>query len=91
MLLGDLIMRFQDETVVSETLVALGDLALTARLTGQAAESNVSVGELVTEAVSRFVNAAGDEEWLSLIGQMSRAEDPGQDFLRRALSNLAAP
>ena len=30
---------------------------------------------------------ASDEEWLALIGQMSRAKNPGQVFLRRALSN----
>jgi hypothetical protein len=35
----------------------------------------------------RFVNGASDEEWLTLIGQMSRAENPGQIFLRHALSN----
>lgn len=91
MLLGDLIRCLRDEAVVGATLSSLGDLALTARLAVLAAESNVSVGELATEAVGRFVNTAGDEEWLSLIGQMSRAQDPAQVFLRRALSNLAAP
>jgi hypothetical protein len=35
----------------------------------------------------RFVSGASDEEWLALIGQMSRAKNPGQVFLRRALSN----
>jgi hypothetical protein len=36
--------------------------------------------------------AASNEEWLTLVGIMSRADDPGQAFLRRILSNaLATP
>ena len=37
--------------------------------------------------IGQFVNGASDEEWLTLIEQMSRAEDPGRVFLRRALSS----
>jgi hypothetical protein len=86
MLLGEVIARFEDEAFVSETLFALDDLALTARVATLAAENNVSAGEFAMQAIGRFVNGASDEEWLTLIGQMSRAEDPGQVFLRRALS-----
>ena len=86
MLLGDIIARFQDEAVVSETLFSLGDLALTASVVARAAENNVTTGELAVELVGQFVNHATDEEWLTLIGQMSRADDPGQVFLRRVLS-----
>ena len=65
---------------------SLRDLTLTARLVALAAERNVSTGELAVEAVGRFVNGASDEEWLTLIGQMSRSENPGGIFLRRVLS-----
>src|SRR5262245_10762083 len=85
MLLGDVIARFEDEAFVNETLVALDDLALTARIATLAAKNNVSAGELARHLLGRFVNGASDEEWLTLIGQMSRAENPGQVFLRRAL------
>ena len=87
MLLGDIIARFGDEAFVSETLVALDDLALAARIAGVAAENNMSAGELAMQSIGRFVNGASDEEWRTLIGQMSRADNPGQVFLRRALSN----
>ena len=87
MLLGDIIARFEDEAVVSETLVAMGDLALMVRIATLAAEHNLSAGEFATHSIGRFVNGASDEEWLTLIGQMSRAENPGQVFLRHALSN----
>ncbi len=90
MLLGDLIARFQDEVFVRETLFSLGDLALTARVVALADESNISVGELTVQSVGRFVNGASDEEWVTLLGQMSRADDPGHVFLRRALSNVTS-
>ena len=90
MLLGDLIARFQDEAVVSEALLSLDDLALTAHVVALAAASNLSVGEQATQTIGRFVSTASDEDWLTLIGQMSRAENPGQVFLRRALSNAGA-
>ncbi len=90
MLLGDIIASFQDEAVINETLFSLGDLALTARLVALAAESNVSTGELAMQSVGRFVNGASDEEWLALFDQMSRSDNPGQVFLRRALANAAS-
>ncbi len=90
MLLGDLIARFEDEALASETLFSLGDLALTARVVALAAKNNMTAGELAVQSVGRFVNGANDDEWLSLIGQMARAEDPGEVFLRRALLNAVA-
>jgi hypothetical protein len=91
MQLGDVIARFEDEAFVNETLLALDDLALTAQVVASAAESNVTAGEFAAQSVGRFVNNASDEEWLTLIGLMSRAEDPGQVFLRRVLSSALAP
>jgi hypothetical protein len=87
MLLGDVIAKFEDDAFVDETLLELGDLALTARLVAAAAESRLSAGEFAMQSVGQFVNAASDEEWLTLIGLMSRAENPGQVFLKRVLSN----
>ena len=88
--LGEVIDRFDDETVVSETLFALGDLQLIAQLTRRAAEQNLSLAELATQLVGRFVNNASDEDWLTLVGQMSHAEDPSGVFLHRALNAAAA-
>ena len=78
MQLGDVIARFEDDAFVSETLFALDDLTLTARITAAAVEENVSAGEFAAQAVGQFVNGASDEEWLTLIGLMSRADNPGQ-------------
>ena len=87
MQLGDVIARFEDDAFVSETLFALDDLALTARITAVAAEQGVSAGEFAAQAVGQFVNGASNEEWLTLIGLISRADNPGEVFLRRVLSN----
>jgi hypothetical protein len=87
MQLGDVIARFEDEAFVSETLLSLDDLALTARVASTAGENSVSAGEFAAQAVGQFVNGASDEDWLTLIGLMSRAENPGQVFLRRVLLN----
>ena len=89
MLLGELIARLKDETVAGEALLSLGNLALAARLVALAAERNVPVGQLVAQAVGQFVNGASDEEWLSLVGHMSGAADPGREFLHRVLMNAA--
>ena len=64
-----------------------GDDDLPARIAAAAGEENVSAGEFAAQAVGQFVNGASDEEWLTLIGLMSRADNPGQIFLRRVLSN----
>ena len=86
MLLGDLIARFDDEALAAETLLSLGDLALTARVVSLAANQNISAGEFAAQAVGAFVSRASDEDWLTLVGQMSRAQNPGAVFLRRALA-----
>jgi hypothetical protein len=87
MLLGDVIACFDDDAFAGETLFALDDLALITRVAKLAEENNVSAGEFVRQSVGRFANGASDEEWLTLIGQMSRAPDPGRAFLRRVLSS----
>jgi hypothetical protein len=89
MLLGDVIARLDDEAFINETLLVLDDLALTARIAASAAENSVSMGDFAAQAVGQFVNGASDEEWLTLIGMMSRADNPGRAFLRRVLSNAS--
>jgi hypothetical protein len=66
--------------------MALGDLVLVADIVAAAEAQGVAPGELARQAVDRFVAAASDEDWVTLIGAMERAEDPGRVFLRRALA-----
>jgi hypothetical protein len=87
MLLGDVIARFEDEAFASEALFALDDIILAARVGVAAAEEELTSGEYAARSVDAFVSGASDEEWLTLFGLMSRAENPGQVFLHRILSN----
>ncbi len=86
MLLGDLMARFEDEALATETLVALGDLALVGRVEAAAAANDLTTGEIATQCVDRYTATATDEEWLTLIGLLGRADNPGQVFLQRVLA-----
>ena len=92
MLLGDLIAKIQDQSFAAEALVALDDLALMSRIAAAAADRDMPTGEFAAQAIGRFIDNATDEDWLTLVGLMSRADNPGQVFLRRVLLNaLAVP
>ena len=90
MLLGDVIANFEDSARTAEALLALDDLALIAAIAAAAAEEEMTAGEFAMRSVGAFVDGAGDERWLTLIGLMSRADNPGQVFLRRILSDSLA-
>jgi hypothetical protein len=84
-LLGDLIARFKDEAVAAETVLAIGDLAMLAALREQAAATGLDIGACIAAAVRRYASHASDEEWITLMGLMGRAQDPGAVYLKRAV------
>jgi hypothetical protein len=90
MLLGDMLARLEDETVAAEALLALRDLALLTRVKSAAARDDLTAGEFTVMSVDYFIAHASDQDWLTLSGLMARAEDPGQVFLRRVLSDALA-
>ena len=85
-MLGDLIARLEDETVAAEALLSLDDLPLVARVAKASANAGLPSGAYAAAAVGRYVAEADDQEWLSLIGIMTRDADPSGAFLRRALA-----
>lgn len=91
MLLGDLIAKIQDPAFAEEALMALDDLPLMCRLAEAAAEKGVTASVFATRAIGRFIDNATDEDWLTLVGLMSRADNPGQVFLRRILTGALGP
>jgi hypothetical protein len=91
MLLGDLLSRFDDENVAQEAVLALGDLAMVARLREAADANGLAFGALAAGAVRRYAAEASDEEWTTLMGVLSRAPDPGSACLRRALAHVLGP
>lgn len=85
-MLGDLIARLEDEAIAAEALLSLNDLSLVARVAKASAGAGLPPGAYAAAAVGRYVTEADDQEWLSLIGIMTRHADPSGAFLRRALA-----
>jgi hypothetical protein len=86
MLLGDLLARFSDESIAVEAVVGLGDLALIARLSERAEADGLTLGAYAASAMQRYAEAASDQEWVTLMGALGRARDPGAVCMQRAFA-----
>lgn len=84
MLLGDILARFDSPSFAEETVLAVGDLTLLARMRAQAEAEGQSLGAFAQAAMRRFAVEAGDEDWVSLLGTLARARDPGAECLKAA-------
>jgi len=82
-MLGNIIARLHDDAFVQEIVAGLGDLVLLARLRQAAEAAEMSVGDAAADAVGRFVQQAGDEQWLALVTAAST--DPAAACLHRML------
>jgi len=91
MLLGDLLARFTDETVAEETILAMGDLPLAVRVHEAAAAAGLPLGAYAASAMRRYAAEAADDEWVTLVGALSRAANPGAVCLQRALAASLRP
>jgi hypothetical protein len=90
MLLGDLIARFGDESTAEEAILDVADLALLADMRAHAEASGLDLGSFAAAAACRYAAEASNEEWITLMGLMSRAQDPGAIYLRRAFAHTMA-
>ena len=90
MLLGDIIARLDDEAVAAEALLRLGDLGLLADLSALAAAEGLTLGSYAAWAVRAYADAAPADEWLGLLADLVRVDDPGAAYLRRALAFVVA-
>lgn len=76
-MLGDLMARLEEPGAAEEALVEAGELLLLTRVRAEAEHSGMSVGAYCSSVVRRFVDTAGDGEWLQLVGAMNRSDTPG--------------
>jgi hypothetical protein len=91
MMLGDLLARFSDEAAAADAIFSLGDLRMVAVLRTRAEAEGLGLGAFAARAVQRYAGAS-DEEWVTLIGELARSDDPGLAFLKRALAHaMRAP
>lgn len=90
MLLGKLLDSLGDETFAVETIIKLGDLGLLSHVEQIAANNDLSVGEVITQAVRQFAAHADADQWVQLMSLINKAEDPGSAALKQML-NVALP
>jgi len=90
MLLGDILKTFSEEPAATEYLMSLGNIPLLRRLQELAQEEGETLGEYASAAVQRYASDASEEEWLTLLGLISRTDDPARVCLQRALEQAAS-
>jgi len=82
-MLGDIVDRLDDPEVAARLLRDLEEPDLEVRLAllgdGQ------PEAEMMAALVRRFLDTGSDEQWVHLIGIMSRADDPALEALRAIL------
>jgi hypothetical protein len=81
--LGDLLASLSDEAIATETILRSGDLQMLTAARKQASVERLALGAYVTQAMQRYASGASDEEWITLIGLINRARDPGAVCLQR--------
>ena len=89
-MLGELIARIDRPGIAEAALLEAGDLVLLAAVTEAAAQLSLSTGDFAALALRRFVERAGDDDWLQLAGTMGRTEEPGLAALRAILNHAVA-
>ncbi len=86
MLLGDVLRNLQDETLAMQTLAAMNDLVLLARVRVAAGLFGETPGEYAANSVRGFADRAGDEDWLSLVTAIQNSADTGQTCLAHMIN-----
>ena len=89
MLLSDILARFDAPAYAEETILALGDVNLLARMRAEAEAEGETIGAFARNAVQRFAAEASDEDWVTLIGALAREADPGAVCLKFAFARAA--
>ena len=90
MLLGDILSRLENDGEAAEVILGASDLRLLAAMKEQAEAEGLSLAAYTRAAVQRYVAAASDEEWITLMGQIGRTADPGGICLKRAFESVIA-
>lgn len=87
MMLGTLVTRLGEPGVAEATLLEAGDITLLARLQETARAEGVNLATFASRSVRHFLDHAGEEDWLQLMGVMGRSQEPGLVALRTILES----
>lgn len=90
MLLGDILNRLQNDGEAAEVILGAGDLRLLAVMRERAEAEGLDLAAYAKAAVQRYAAQASDDEWLTMMGQIGRAADPGLTCLKRAFEKATA-
>ncbi len=88
-MIGNMLARFCNEMQAEGALRDLGEPRLMDALRRRAEAQGVALGTYTAHAVRRYMDAAPEEEWLTLLGELRRSSDPARAFARRALAHVA--
>jgi hypothetical protein len=83
MLLGDLLAQVEHAGANGNAAALIDDLSLLTQVAAVAAEEGSDPDSYVLFAVRRFERAASPDDWVSLMGDVSRDPDSGGACLRR--------
>ena len=87
MMLGDMLRRLNDDSEATEIILGVGDLPLMVAAQQRAKAEGLELVAFLREAVQRYAAEASDEEWITLMGTIGRAADPGLACVKRALES----
>lgn len=88
MMLGDILARLDDDGEAAEVVLGVGDLHLLVAMRERAEAEGLGLADYARAAIQRYAAEASDEEWLTMMGQIGRASDPGLTCLKRAFDNV---
>lgn len=87
MMLGDVLKRLTDDAAAAEVILDIGDLSMLHAMRERAEAEGVDLATFSRGAVRRYSAEASDEEWVTMLGLVTRSDDPGMTCLRRAFDN----
>lgn len=82
MFLGNILKDLKDEQNAQIALLSLGDLVLVAAVEQARKTHDETLGEYVSGAAQRFARLASDEEWLQLMTNVEKSDNPASACLR---------
>lgn len=86
MMLGDLLARITDDATAAKIILDVGDLPMLNAMRECAGAEGLDLAAYSRGVVRRYALEASDEEWSTMIGLISRSDDPGTACLKRAFS-----